>query len=468
AGRTDETIDILIEKLTGDRFVDTRDELGRLIVPNAQLHALHLIDHSQPEYQEILQRLVKRVNDYTDAALPANQRRFLMNQLSSMIADKTLLPTLAAENLAIAYLETNPAFPQPGRLVPALKDIWQVASPKKNIVALFKHQAIVKQLQSLSPTITSAKDVSIRMLSPSEFSESIKSFIAIPAGGILPDWRLALYLEGENPFAAAADKQIAVYLWTGILVILTIIILVLLVARYLSRQMKLTRLKNDLIATVSHELKTPLSSIRVLVDTLLANEKVDSRQTEEYLGLIAKENIRLSRLIDNFLTFSRMERKKYVFDLTEIMPEDIVNEAREAVSERFESAGCKFEVEVAAGLPSVRGDGDALTTAVLNLLDNAFKYTESQKHITLRAYQDNGFVCLEVKDNGIGLSRRAVKKIFNRFYQVDRSLTRRGSGCGLGLSIVQFIVQAHRGSIEVKSRPKEGSTFTIKLPLADR
>jgi signal transduction histidine kinase len=114
----------------------------------------------------------------------------------------------------------------------------------------------------------------------------------------------------------------------------------------------------------------------------------------------------------------------------------------------------------------VFADAAALTTAVLNLLDNAYKYSGQQKLVTLRAYADDGQVCFEVADNGIGLSARAARKVFRRFYQVDQRLSREGGGVGLGLSIVKYIVTAHGGTVRVTSRPGQGSTFTIAIPHA--
>jgi signal transduction histidine kinase len=119
---------------------------------------------------------------------------------------------------------------------------------------------------------------------------------------------------------------------------------------------------------------------------------------------------------------------------------------------------------MAADLPSIRGDVDALVTALLNLLDNAWKYTGDKKHIVLRTEAHNGSVCFSVEDNGIGLTPREEKRVFRRFYQVDQGLSRSAGGCGLGLSIVQSIVEAHRGSVRVESEPGRGSTFTIEIP----
>jgi signal transduction histidine kinase len=241
-------------------------------------------------------------------------------------------------------------------------------------------------------------------------------------------------------------------------------VLAALALRLVRRQVALTLLRNDLVANVTHELKTPLSSMRLLVDTLLNSPRLNEQTAREYLQLIAQENLRLSRLIDNFLTFSRMERNKYAFGFKEVPAAEIAEGAITAVTERFNVPGCRFTTQIAPELPCVTADADALVTAVVNLLDNAYKYSGEEKQITLSAEAANGSVFFAVKDNGIGLSPRDTKRIFKRFYQVDQRLSRSGGGCGLGLSIVKFIVSAHHGVVRVESQPGRGSTFTISLP----
>jgi signal transduction histidine kinase len=207
--------------------------------------------------------------------------------------------------------------------------------------------------------------------------------------------------------------------------------------------------------------------MRLLVDTLLNSQPLHEQTAREYLQLIAQENLRLSRLIDNFLTFSRMERNKYAFGFKEVPAAAIVEGALTAVRERFSAPGCRFEAHIAPDLPSVVADADAMVTALVNLLDNAYKYSGDEKQITLSARADNGSVCFAVKDNGIGLSPRDTKRIFKRFFQVDQRLSRSSGGCGLGLSIVKFIVTAHHGTVRVESQPGRGSTFTISLPRTE-
>jgi signal transduction histidine kinase len=203
--------------------------------------------------------------------------------------------------------------------------------------------------------------------------------------------------------------------------------------------------------------------MQLLVDTLLDDRVFDAQKTREYLELIARENARLGQLIANFLAFSRMERNKYAFQFTPAEVEDVVRAAVAAAGERFQEPGCELRVEIAAGLPQIRADEGALVTALVNLLDNAYKYTPGHKQITLRAFAEGRGVCFEVRDNGVGIAPREIKKIFRKFYQADPRLARTGGGCGLGLAIVRFLVEAHGGRVRVSSEPGKGSTFTVAL-----
>jgi len=281
-------------------------------------------------------------------------------------------------------------------------------------------------------------------------------------------WKLELYFCGDI-FQSAADKQQMVYIWSSVLAIGLMLLFVFFAAREILHQARLNTMKNNFVATVTHELKTPLSSMRLLVDTLLDGNYTYQQQCREYLELISRENHRLSRMIDSFLTFSRMERGKRVFDMAKCSPSEIAATAIEAVQTKFNAKKCGFSVTVDDGLPSVYADKDAMVTVLVNLLDNACKYSGDDKRIELNVYQDmkqnkDGCVCFAVRDNGIGMTRRQSRRIFDKFYQVDTSLARRAEGCGLGLSIVKYIVDAHKGTIDVESKIGNGSVFIIKIP----
>ncbi len=279
----------------------------------------------------------------------------------------------------------------------------------------------------------------------------------------LPGWRIELFIEGDKVFEKAASEQIAVYIWTAGIVILLIFVLAIFAVQALTNQIKVNRLKNDFIATVSHELKTPLASMRILVDTLLEGNYEEEGTVTEYLKLVSNENERLSRLIDNFLSFSRMERNKQAFEMVKLSPVEIANTVVEAMRAKFHNGFVNFDVRISKPIGMVYADKDAMVTVLVNLLDNAYKYSNSEKLITFKVFEEDGSVFFVVEDNGIGIAKRQQRKIFNRFYQVDSSLTRRAEGTGLGLSIVKFIVNAHNGRISVQSRPGKGSVFTVKM-----
>ena len=464
-GRKDAAIRVLTESLAADRVADAHDSHGRLIVANAELMALELIESaSDPRFRAVKDRLIKRLTDY-EAPIPAPQRRFLMRKLQQVAPGEARFPTLEAEDLAARWIEATPNATRaaPGLRATALSNVCQFASGSGRVAVLYRCDDLLANTHHVTALGSLPNDMEIVPVPP-EQELSGDGLIVVTAGPSLPGWRLTLKEPGL--FDAATNARISTYFWTGFLAVVAMCVLAAIVLNLVRRQMTLARLKNDLVANVTHELKTPLSSMRLLVDTLLNSEKLNERTAREYLQLIAKENSRLSRLIDNFLTFSRMERNKHVFDFSEVSVARVVDGAVAAVGERFNAPGCSFDVKIAEDLPPVVADGDALVTALINLLDNAYKYSGDEKHIQLRARSQSGSVCLDVQDNGIGLSPRDAKKVFKRFYQVDQSLSRETGGCGLGLSIVQYIVSAHKGDVRVESEPGKGSTFTMVLPTA--
>src|SRR5262249_32282441 len=217
--------------------------------------------------------------------------------------------------------------------------------------------------------------------------------------------------------------------------------------------------KTDLVAAASHELRTPLASMRVLVDGLLADAEIDPIKTREYLGLLSVENARLTRLIENFLTFSRLDRGRTPFVFDDTSAASIVTAAVDAVRHRLPPSG-ELRVAIESAIPII-ADAQALTMALVNLLENAIKYSTTDPRIEIRAAADDDYVTFAVTDNGIGIAQGHQRRIFRRFYRVDQALSRHTGGVGLGLSIVESIVRGHGGTIEVASAPGQGSTFTI-------
>ncbi|MBN2704358.1 MAG: HAMP domain-containing histidine kinase, partial [Pontiellaceae bacterium] len=346
------------------------------------------------------------------------------------------------------------------------------STPLNEILILMDDEGLMSALSGYRDALADAEvqfrvfDVQGRLIG-GDAGEGIDTIVSAPLPTGSPEGHIELFFENGDMFNKAAGRQITVYIWTGAMVILVILLVGIFAGQAVGRQIRLNKMKNNFIATVSHELKTPLASMRLLVDTLLEKRVRDEAHAEEYLNMIARENERLTRVIENFLSFSRMERNRNAFTMLPTAPADIVEDAVESICTKYKANGCKLEMDLAHELPEITVDSDALVTVLINLLDNACKYTGTDKQIRLSLTVENEEVCFAVSDNGIGLTRRQIRKIFNHFYQVDSSLARSSEGCGLGLSIVWFIVNAHKGRIDVESRPGEGSTFSVHLPRND-
>ncbi len=458
SGQTGEALRIL-EQLDAPELRVATDESGRLIAPDAQLLAIRCLDPARRT--GLVRTLAARLNDYQSQALPSAQRVFLMEQVRQLDAS-LVFPTLVAEKLALQYVGNPPAPPRPPVLAQA-GAVWQLPGRDFRTVGLYSTTYITNALARIGADPAALPGTAMALTLKSA-APAPAPFLTASAGARMPDWELRFFLQGPDPFAEAAARQANLYAWVAVLVILVIFISALLLTRYLVRQVRLTRLKNNFVATVTHELKTPLAAIRLLVDTLLAGRVDDPQATREYLAMIARENERLTRLIDNFLSFSRMERNKPSFEFQEITADAIVQSAAASVAGRLAAAGFRLQVETNPALPRLTGHHDALVTVLINLLDNAFKYSGAARDIHLRARPTAAGVVFEVQDHGIGLSAREIRRIFKPFYQVDQSLSRTTGGCGLGLSIVDFIVRAHHGRIAITSRPGQGSLFQVIIP----
>lgn len=482
AGQTSASLNVLL-RFTEPSLMAVRDAGGRLIAPDAQLQLLRLRKASgqlaSPQAQAMAQTLSARLRSYEPPQFPAPQRLFLLRELDALFPNPDLKRLITAEALAADVLGAS-TFNAPRHAglseLPGHPALLAWTSQDGFMLSLFQRAPLMTELDAIIRRTVSLPGVRL-MVQPEddrahaggqpkdEGKADAAMTLTRSLAPAMPGWRLTLQLTAPDPSAALARRRHLLYLWTAALVILGTFALALLLAGALRRQLRLTRLKNDFIATVTHELKTPLASMRVLVETLREGCIADPAQQREYLDLIARENTRLSRLIDNFLTFSRMERNKHAFDLRPLRPGEVASEAAEALRERFESAGAQFTLELAQPLPFISGDRDALVTVLINLLDNALKYSGEQKEITLAARRLGDHLAFEVRDNGLGIAPRDQRHIFERFFQVDRSLSRTAGGCGLGLSIVRFIVQAHAGRMQIESTPGRGSTFRVLLPI---
>ena len=279
-------------------------------------------------------------------------------------------------------------------------------------------------------------------------------------------WQVQLHLLDDSTIDESVRDQWRLYVWIAGTAIVSIFTIAGAAGLAVSRQLQIQELKTTAVATVAHELRTPLASMRMLTDTLREGRYRSAEQLREYLDLIAQENLRLSRLTENFLTLSRLERGQQRLEIAPLEVRPLVEEVLRPLRARLDAPGCKFTCDAPDALPPVAADRDALHTILTNLLDNALKYTGDEKRITLRVCAEAGLVAFAVSDNGVGLTRAERRAVFAPFYQADQKLSRTQAGCGLGLSIVQRLVAQLGGKIRVHGEPGRGSTFTVTLPSA--
>lgn len=244
------------------------------------------------------------------------------------------------------------------------------------------------------------------------------------------------------------------------------LLLILIIGSYIStqdmqRQIELTRLKNDFISNVSHELKTPLTSIRVLAERLIKLPANEEAKLSEYHQLILKQSYRLSHLIENILDFSKLEEGKQNYKSEKINLTELIRQTIDDYPIKLIRPDVSLETTFENGIPEITVDKASVTRAFINILDNALKASPDSGLITITARLINEEIILEVHDQGKGIEEKDKTMIFERFYHT-------GQGTGLGLSLARRIMEDHNGRIEFESQKASGTKFKIIFPIKNR
>ncbi|HSD47479.1 MAG TPA: HAMP domain-containing sensor histidine kinase, partial [Pyrinomonadaceae bacterium] len=276
---------------------------------------------------------------------------------------------------------------------------------------------------------------------------------------------LGIKFQGTTAEAISRRWVFQSFLILGVLSVLMIGGLVL-TYRSVNKQVALARLKSDFVSNVSHELRTPLALIRLYAETLELGRITTNEKKHEYYSIIRKESERLTALINNILDFSRIEAGAKEYDFRETDIAELVRNTLDSYRFQIEQQGFVLEERIEPGIPKVRVDREAIARALVNLVNNALKYSDSEKFLGVKLYREQSVLKLEVSDRGIGIERHEQTRIFEKFYRTCDPLVHNTKGSGLGLSLVRHITHAHGGDVEVESTPGRGSKFTLSLPLA--
>ena len=255
------------------------------------------------------------------------------------------------------------------------------------------------------------------------------------------------------------------YFWTIITLIIILVFGTALIARIVAREMEILRIKSDFVSSVSHEFKTPLTSIKALTERLETGKVTQPAKMKQYVSIISHDIDRLIRLVSNILNFSNIEEGKKVYRKEEtniaIWLKEVINNYQKESIER----GVSISADIEDDLPALNIDKESMTQAIFNLLDNAVKFSKDVREIGVTVLKNESTIIMKIKDKGIGIENDEKDKIFEKFYRGKNAVKYYIKGTGLGLALVKYTVEDHNGRIDVDSEPGWSTVFTITLPV---
>jgi len=359
---------------------------------------------------------------------------------------------------------------------PKLAIMAQWKSPEQKAESVWIPYGEELWLVSLAPALTAGQRLAIVVRGQSILN-SIAANVRLTTGTDIdgeslgpsfPGLRLAYTTDNGVSTASDWGLQRGFYLIALLMVLCATLFGAYFLWRDVGRELRMAEMRSQFIASVSHELKTPLTAIRIFAETLRMGRLKDTQAKTEYLDTIVNESHRLTRLLNNVLDFSKIEKGKRTYRKEPACLSEIVNAAVQATQYPLKQQDFHLNVQMEEELPDISVDRDAIGQAILNLLSNAMKYSGESRRIDLRVQKRAGHVVIEVSDRGIGIDPAQQKRIFEKFYRVPSEQNQRIPGTGLGLALVFHIVKAHDGHVEVRSVLGEGSTFSIHLPLENK
>lgn len=281
----------------------------------------------------------------------------------------------------------------------------------------------------------------------------------------LPSWSLILYPENSGALALFIRSGEGIFLYIFIAIVIILAFGLFFTIQTVNNELHLSKMKSYFISTVSHEFKSPLTSIRQIAEMLVHGRVPTEERQMKYFNTILQQSERLSHLIDNIIDFSKMEEGQRIFHFEKSNLIPVIKDAIESFRELTAKAGFHISLDISGNIPEIVFDRDAMVQVLHNLLDNAIKYSGESKEIEVQLFSKDDHIVIGVRDYGIGISKEDHDKIFSRFYRAGDELTQTVKGSGIGLTIVKQIVEAHKGTIDVVSEIGKGSIFSVKLPI---
>jgi signal transduction histidine kinase len=407
------------------------------------------------DYQDKIEQW-QIINDLENECIPELQREFLQTntysqntfRYSKKIGDENFLilsSLIMDNNKTVAHgllgVKINSVFFENDLLKKIIEDVW--LNENANLV------------------ITDLKGrVIFGEKTPSNELSGITSFF----NDNFPPWRIEIT---NNQFEEILFKGIykSFYFWTILTIIIILIFGVFLIMKTIVHEMDVLKLKSELVSSVSHEFKTPITSIKALTERLLDEKVKDPARMKEYYSVILGDADNLSRLVSNFLDSAKIEEGKKQYDFEETNIKQWMTRIITILRNKSPQKGIEFNSRFSADIPHIAMDKNAMEQVINNLMDNAIKFSSGKIVVEIFVEKDENSLFIKVRDNGIGIHKEDLNKIFDKFYRGRNAPMHTSTGTGLGLTLVRQIIEAHSGEISVESKVGSGSTFTIILPL---
>jgi len=321
----------------------------------------------------------------------------------------------------------------------------------------------IGELQLGENTIITISDISGQILYGKKNQSDEFSKVTAFFEENFPPWIIELsYMKAEG--AGIVNIQKSFYFWTILTLILVLVFGVVLVTRTVAHELEILKIKSDFVSSVSHEFKTPLTSIKALTERLLNDKVKNPNKMKQYFSVISQDADRLTRLVQNVLDFSKIEEGKKEYDLSKTNVAEWLNQTIRNFKKESMQRKIKIQTQIPENIPYLKIDKNAMAQAVINLLDNAVKFSPNNSEIEVIVEKQENTLIIKIKDYGMGIPQKELDKIFDKFYQGTNSIRYSVKGTGLGLTLVKHTVEAHGGKISVESKEDRGSTFSVILP----
>ena len=341
--------------------------------------------------------------------------------------------------------------------------IWGIILDRDNLESIVLPKIINHNISNAQITWQLKNNKGETILKSDKFDRKKQELVKTVVCGFPP---VSIDLLGEHPqlFKSLFLSRHSTYFYIFILVGTIFLFGIFLTFTTINHEMALTKTKSDLASAVSHEFKNPLTSIRQLTEMLQLGRVASNERKQHYYQVILEQCDRLKLMVNNILDFSKLEKGSKVSDLKMVNISQFIHEIITQVQRRVSHKGFRIMANISTDLPYMKIDEISLEQAIINLIDNGIKFSGDKKLVEVSTYCEKDELIISVKDYGVGIPKNETKKIFTQFYR-SKTGSKNVKGSGLGLTIVKQIVESHKGTVDVVSKPGHGSTFFIRLPL---